>query len=70
MPCWGVSAEGRGSGGEAEGGLSSGRQVGDVLLREDSVLGVSAGMRKDTSHEGEHDASSWCPFSIAQWSAS
>lgn len=41
----------RGSGDEGEGGLSSGRHVGDVLLREDTVL-VSAGVRRDTSHEG------------------
>lgn len=64
-----MSAESRGSGSEAEGGLSSGWQIGDVLLREDTVLGVSAGVRRDTSHEGEHDASSWCTFSRTQCSA-
>lgn len=29
----------------------SGGDVGDVLLREDTIL-VSAGVRRDTSHEG------------------
>lgn len=42
----------RGGGGEGEDGLSSGWHVGEVLLGKDTVLGVSAGVWRDTSHEG------------------